>query len=141
VSDKKIFVSCGQATEAEKTTGIILKSMVEAQPGISAYFAETVHDLEALAQHVLKGLQECAGAIIVMQDRGRVVHSDNTEWGHRSSVWVNQELAILAYRQFFESRQLPILAFMDPQVKLEGAMTTLIATLNHYLLSRSCRRQ
>src|SRR5262249_22443225 len=48
------------------------------------------------------------------------------EWGHRSSVWVNQELAILAYRQFFEGRKIPILAFKDPQVKLEGAMTSLI---------------
>jgi hypothetical protein len=126
MSDKRIFISCGQATEVEKGTGILLKTLVDAQPGFSAYFAETVHDLEALAQHVLKGLQECAGAIVVLQDRGRVLHSDNTEWGHRSSVWVNQEVAILAYRQFFESTHLPVLAFVDPQVKLEGAMTALI---------------
>jgi hypothetical protein len=126
MSDKRIFISCGQATEVEKGTGILLKALVDAEPGFSAYFAETVHDLEALAQHVLKGLQECAGAIVVLQDRGRVLHSDNTEWGHRSSVWVNQEVAILAYRQFFESTHLPVLAFADPRVKLEGAMTTLI---------------
>ena len=61
MSYKRIFVSCGQATEAEKVTGILLKSVVDAELGFSAYFAETVHDLEALAQHVLKGLQECAG--------------------------------------------------------------------------------
>jgi hypothetical protein len=41
-------------------------------------------------------------------------------------VWINQEVAILAYRQFFEAKKIPILAFADPKVKLEGAMTTLI---------------
>jgi hypothetical protein len=85
-----------------------------------------VHDLAALAHHVFQGIQECAGAIVVLQDRGIVTHSDGAESGHRSSVWVNQEVAILAYRQFFESRKLPILAFIDPAVKLEGAMTSLI---------------
>jgi hypothetical protein len=85
-----------------------------------------VHDLEALAQNVLKGLQECSGAIVVLQDRGTVTQTDGREWGHRSSVWVNQEIAILAYRQFFESKKIPILVFAEPTVKLEGAMTSLI---------------
>jgi hypothetical protein len=126
MSNKSIFISCGQGTENEKTTGILLKTVVDGEPGFRAYFAETVHDFGALADHVLKGIQECAGAIVVLQDRGRVVHPDGSEWGHRSSVWVNQELAILAYRQFFESKKLPVIAFIDPQVKLEGAMTALI---------------
>jgi hypothetical protein len=39
---------------------------------------------------------------------------------------VNQEIAILAYRQFLESRQIPILVFKDERVKLEGAMTARI---------------
>jgi hypothetical protein len=41
-------------------------------------------------------------------------------------VWINQELAILAYRQFFEARQIPVLVFKDPRVRLEGAMSALI---------------
>jgi hypothetical protein len=123
---KKIFISCGQASESEKATGILLQSLVDAEPGFRAYFAETVQNLEALASHVLKGIQECAGAIVVLQDRGVVVQPDGTEWGRRSSVWVNQEVAILAYRQFFESTPLPVLAFIERQVKLEGAMTALI---------------
>jgi hypothetical protein len=48
-------------------------------------------------------------------------------WGRRSSVWINQEVAILAHRQFVEARKIPVLAFTDPKVKLEGAMTSLIA--------------
>jgi len=124
--NKFIFISCGQLTEAEKSLGVLLKDVVDGTPGFQAYFAETVHDLAALAHHVLEGIQQCAGAIVILQDRGVVTHSDGVEWGHRSSVWVNQEVAILAYRQFFETRRLPLLAFVDPAVKLEGAMTSLI---------------
>jgi hypothetical protein len=123
---KLIFVSCGQSTEAEKTLGVLVKAVIDGSPGFEAYFAETVQDLEALGQHVLDGLRRCAGAVVVLQDRGVVTHGDGKEWGHRSSVWVNQEVAILAYRQFFEVRKIPILAFVDSKVKLEGAMTSLI---------------
>lgn len=123
---KLIFVSCGQLTEAEKTLGVLMKAVIDGTLGFEAYFAETVQDLEALGQHVLDGLRRCAGAVVVLQDRGVVTHADGQEWGHRSSVWVNQEVAILAYRQFFEVRKIPVLAFVDPRVKLEGAMTSLI---------------
>lgn len=126
MSRSLIFVSCGQLTEAEKTLGTLLKTVIDGTPGFEAYFAETVHDFESLARHVLDGLSRCAGAVVVLQDRGIVLNADSREWGHRSSVWVNQELAILAYRQFFEARKIPVIAFADPNVKLEGAMTLLI---------------
>jgi hypothetical protein len=126
MGDKLIFISCGQLTELEKAVGSLIQSAVDGTPGYQSYFAETVHDLEALAQNVLKGLQECSGAIVVLQDRGTVTQTDGREWGHRSSVWVNQEIAILAYRQFFESQKIPILVLAEPTVKLEGAMTSLI---------------
>jgi hypothetical protein len=126
MSRSLIFVSCGQLTEAEKTLGTLLEAVIDGAPGFEAYFAETVHDFEALARHVLDGLRRCAGAVVVLQDRGVVLGADGREWGHRSSVWVNQELAILAYRQFFEMRKIPVIAFADPKVKLEGAMTSLI---------------
>lgn len=126
MSKRLIFVSCGQLTEAERTLGVLLKAVIDATPGFEAYFAEAVHDLESLAKHVFDGLRRCSGAIVVFHDRGVVIGSDGGEWGHRSSAWVNQELAILAYRQFFEERKVPVIAFVDPKVKLEGAMTSLI---------------
>jgi hypothetical protein len=46
--------------------------------------------------------------------------------GKRSSMWINQELAILAYRRFFEAREIPILVFKDQDVRLEGAMSAFI---------------
>lgn len=121
-----IFVSCGQFTEAEKTLGVLVKAVIDGTPGFEAYFAETVQDVEALGRHILDGLRRCAGAVVVLQDRGIVTQSDGIEWGHRSSVWINQEVAILAFRQFYETKKIPILAFADPKVKLEGAMTSLI---------------
>ncbi len=121
-----IFVSCGQLTEAEKALGVCLKTVIDGTPGFEAYFAETVHDFEALGRHVLDALRRCAGAVVVLHDRGAVLGADGQEWGHRSSVWINQELAILAYRQVFEAKKIAVLAFADPKVKLEGAMTSLI---------------
>lgn len=121
-----IFVSCGQATQAEKTLGVLLKATIEGRPGFEAYFAETVHDFDTLGRNVFDALRRCAGAVVVLHDRGTVIGPEGEEWGHRSSVWINQELAILAYRQFFEEKKIPVLAFIDPNVKLEGAMTSLI---------------
>lgn len=123
---KTIFVSCGQLTEAERTLGVLVKAIIDGTPGFEAYFAETVQDLESPGHHVMTGIQQCAGAVVLLQDRGIVIQPNGTEWGHRSSVWVNQEVAILAYRQFGEPNKIPILAFADPNVKLEGAMTSLI---------------
>jgi hypothetical protein len=126
MADKLIFISCGQLTDAEKSVGVLIKALVDATPGFKAYFAESVHDLDSLAHNVFDGIQRCAGAIVALRDRGLVLDANGAVWGHRSSVWVNQEVALLAYRQFAESTKLPILAFVDPGVKLEGAMTSLI---------------
>lgn len=126
MSKNLIFISCGQLSEQEKTLGILLKTVIDGTPGFEAYFAETVQDLEALGRHVLDAIRGCVGAVVVLHDRGMVIGLDGQEWGYRSSVWIHQELAILAYRQFFEAKKLPILAFADPKVKLEGAMTALI---------------
>jgi hypothetical protein len=126
VSNRLIFVSCGQLTTEEKSLGLAVKSAIDATLGFEAYFAESVHDLEALGRNVFDALRRCSGAVVFLHERGTVVDALGSEWGHRSSVWVNQEIAILAYRQFLESQQLPVLVFKDERVKLEGAMTALI---------------
>jgi len=125
LSDNLIFVSCGQRTEEEKQLGKRLQSVIDDMPGFHAYFAESVHDLEGLNKNIFDALQGCAGAVIILHDRG-IVYVDDKKWGNRSSVWVNQELSILAYRRHIEARDIPILVFADPKVKLEGAMTALI---------------
>jgi len=47
-----IFVSCGQLTEEEKQLGNAVKSLIDDTEGFEAYFAESVHDLSVLANHI-----------------------------------------------------------------------------------------
>ena len=128
MSEKLIFVSCGQHTDEEKSIGAAVKSLIDNTPGFKAYFAETVHDLDALAANIFYALRDCSGLIAILHDRGLVKKPDGQDWGHRSSVWINQEIAILAYRQRVEgiSIPIPILVFKEDIVELEGAMTQLI---------------
>lgn len=123
---KLIFVSCGQATDQEKTLGIAIKEVIDGTEGFEAYFAESVHDLDSLGRNIFEGLRRCSGGVAILHNRGKAFSRSGDYWGIRSSVWVNQELAILAYRQFFESTPVPVLAFIESEVKLEGAMTALI---------------
>ncbi len=121
-----IFVSCGQLTEEERNLGQRIKAEIDATEGYHGYFADCVQDLSGLANHILDALRRCAGAVVVLHPRGRVLSEQGQDFGVRSSVWINQELAILAYRQFFEGSNIPILAFKDDLVALEGAMTAFI---------------
>ena len=126
MNNQRIFVSCGQRAHEEKSLGLAVKSLIDATLGFEAYFAESVHDLDALGRNVFDALCGCSGAVVFLHERGTVLDASGSQWGYRSSAWVNQEIAVLAYRQFLESRKLPILVFKDERVKLEGAMTALI---------------
>jgi len=121
-----IFVSCGQLTEHEKTLGVLLNGLIDGTPGFEAYFAEAVRAFEAPVRNVFDALCRGAGAVVILHDRGMVVGPKGEELGRRSSVCINQELAILAYRHFSEDKHIPVLAFADRKVKIEGAMTSLI---------------
>lgn len=126
MTDKLIFVSCGQQTEQEKRIGTSVKQLVDSKPGYKSYFAEYVQSLDALAKNIFDGLRMCSGLIAFMHERGFVKTNGAKDWGYRSSVWVNQEIAILAYRRQYEGIEIPILVFKDEKVRLEGAMTSLI---------------
>ena len=123
--NRLIFVSCGQAADHEVLVGQTIKATIDAEAGFEAYFADSVQDLEGLSGHVFDALRRCVGIISVLHARGKVVGGDGTS-SLRSSTWVNQEIAITSFRQFYESRPLPILAFAEQGVILEGAMTALI---------------
>src|ERR1700752_4991860 len=97
-----IFVSCGQLTESERALGLAIKEVIDSAQGFIAYFAQAVQNLEGLSTNVLTALRTCAGAVVILQDRGALLNAEGVKIGRRSSVWVNQEVAILAYRQFVE---------------------------------------
>lgn len=126
MADRLIFISCGQRRPEEKELGTAVKSLIDSKPGYKAYFAEYVQSLDALARNVFDGLRKCSGLIAFLHERGIVKVGGDKEWGYRSSVWVNQEISILAYRKQFEGIDIPILVFKDKSVLLEGAMTSLI---------------
>jgi len=116
MTEKLIFISCGQQTSDEKQLGTSVQRLIGSFPGYKSYFAEYVQNLDALSLNVFDGLRKCSGLISFLHDRGRVIH-DSKEWGYRSSAWVNQEIAILAYRKQFEGVDIPILVFKDEKVR------------------------
>jgi hypothetical protein len=126
MTDRIIFISCGQQRPEEKELGTVVKNLIDSKPGYRAYFAEYVQSLDALAKNVFDGLRKCSGLIAFLHERGFVKVDGDKEWGYRSSVWVNQEISILSYRKQFEGIDIPILVFKDKSVRLEGAMTSLI---------------
>jgi hypothetical protein len=121
-----IFISCGQQTEEEKSLGLQIQAMINRTPEFEAYFAQSVQDLDSLSQNIFEALSKCSGAIIFLHNRGKALHLSGKEWGYRSSVWVNQEIAIFSYRRHIEAQKIPVLIFKDEKVNLEGAMTALI---------------
>ncbi len=122
MSDIRIFVSCGQRTREEIFLGNRIKDEIDRTPGFRAYFAETVHDLDGLNKNIYEALFHCSGAVIFLHKRGTFTDADGNTT-ERSSLWINQEIAILSYRQFHESQRIPVLAFKETSVKLDGAMT------------------
>jgi hypothetical protein len=116
MSDRLIFVSCGQRTPEETQLGRMVEQAINSHGGFKSYFADSVQSLATLGHHVFDALRRCSGAVVLLHEREVT----------RSSMWINQELAILAYRRFFESREIPILVFKDQNVRLEGAMTAFI---------------
>ena len=126
MSEKLIFISCGQLTDEEKQIGLEVGSYIDSISGFKSYLAESVQDLTGLSDSIFNGLRQCSGFISFLHPRGSVILDNGNEWGIRSSVWINQEIAILAYRKYFEGTDIPILVFKDSGVQIEGAMTSLI---------------
>lgn len=126
MADRLIFVSCGQLRPEEIQLGQRIKAEIDAKAGFKAYLADNVQSLSGLSEHIFDALRRAAGAVVVLHPRGNVHAADGQALRIRSSVWINQEVALLAYRQFFEKRAIPVLAFRDPSVILEGAMTAFI---------------
>jgi hypothetical protein len=115
---KRIFISCGQYTEAEKRIGTRIADLVRSA-GFEPFFAEEVHDLVGLDRNILDALHECVAFIVVLHPRGTVTRPD-TSFVTRASVWIEQEIAIAAYIRHVENRPLQVIAFKHFLVDREG---------------------
>ncbi len=119
MSDISIFVSCGQFTPEERKLGKAIVQMVDGIPGMKAYFAEEVQDLNGLQSNILAKLHDCDGFITVMHPRGDIKRPDGSVLT-RASAWIEQEIAIATYIRQIEKRDLPVIAFKHRSVGMEG---------------------
>jgi len=111
-----IFVSCGQNTPDEISIGRAIKNTIDKTVGFEGFFAEGEQNLNPANTHIFDALRRCSGAVFLFHDRGEIVNSSDGTSRHHSSLWVNQEVAILAYRKYCEGIDIPIIAFAEENV-------------------------
>ena len=113
-----IFISCGQYSDDEISLGNAVEAMVRSETPFEPYFAEQQNSLEGLTGHILAALGRSAGFIGIMHSRGDVA----TPGGQvrRGSVWVEQELAIAAFIQYFLKRPLEVAMYLQRSIAREG---------------------
>jgi len=123
---RTVFVSCGQLTEPEKALGREVAQVIQAH-GMKAFFAQDVHSAGDLNSEVFRAVQTCDAFLAILQKRGTVKFADYPPV-ERSSVWIQQEIAVFCYRMFLEQRSLPLRVYSERGIRREGVMD--IAVVN-----------
>jgi hypothetical protein len=119
-----IFVSCGQFTQEERDLGHAVVRMINERTGFEGYFADNQSTLEALTSNILERLDSCAAFIGIMHNRGRVQRPSDAIT--RASVWIEQEIAIMAFRQQVLGVQIKVQLYVHGGVALEGIREKLL---------------
>jgi hypothetical protein len=122
-----IFISCGQYLQKEKELGITVKQLVELNTPFDGYFAEDQNSVNGLVANILERLYGCMGFISIMHPRG-IVADDKGQQTVRASVWIEQEIAMIALIQQLvrnDKNDLKIAAYAHKSIKLEGIRTLL----------------
>ena len=88
-------------------------------------FAENQSTVEGLSTHILNALNRSAGFICVMHRRGDVTTPDGNTV-RRGSVWLEQEIAIVAFMGHILGRPLPTFYYSQSGVGLEGIRSVLL---------------
>jgi len=112
----RVFISCGQLSDKEKRLGFACKDYFEGR-GFSTYLAEEVQSLEALTENIFRHLRNSEYAVFMDCRREKLRGGK-----FRGSVFVNQELAIAAFRPIEKS-----VVFHEEGVIREGVANYLIA--------------
>lgn len=128
---KKLFISCGQWKDEEKQLGLTVSDLINAQQLFSAYFAENQSTLEAFTTHILKTLDDCFGFIGIMHRRGEIQTPDRGIV-HRASVWIEQELSVVAYLAQVLQRQIHIQLFIQNGIAREGIREKLLINATNF---------
>jgi len=125
IKDKKehkglIFIACGQVTPEEIELGGKVRNLLE-EHGIDVFLAEAANDLVDLNSHIFKNLNECTGFIAILHKRHKLNGTYDT------SVWINQEVAIVAYLRSQQSKEIPSLILYEENAEEEGLIKYTIA--------------
>jgi hypothetical protein len=122
-----VFISCGQYQDGEKRLGLAIKKLIEELTPYEGYFAEDQSSLNGLVTNILDRLYNCVGFICVMHPRGTVT-DDVGFTSVRASVWIEQEIAMIAMIQQFVRKDkdyLKVAAYSHVSIKREGIRTLL----------------
>ena len=93
MANKRILVSCGQETDKEIRLGRDIINVIGNHKGMGGFFSQHVHSPADLNSGVFAALKTCDGFFAVMHKRGGITYR-NYPVTHRSSVWIQQEIAI-----------------------------------------------
>jgi hypothetical protein len=120
MADGLIFVSSSQSPDhrqlAEATAELIGQT-----PGFVPFFAPRVHEAAPPTDEIFRAIQDCVGMVAFLHARGEVRQPDREPF-FRSSVWVNQELALVVFRSFDGGYRIPLLAFEELDTHWEGVL-------------------
>jgi hypothetical protein len=114
-----IFVSCGQRGDEETKLGFDICRLINETTTFEAYFAEEQHSLEGLTDHIFRRLYRARGFVCVLHRRGAVTFADGRSQ-ERASVFVEQEIAILSFLRLVLGEEIPVSAFIEEGIALEG---------------------
>lgn len=108
ISKPILFISCGQHAAKEKQLGASITKLVkQLRPDVKPYFAEDQSSPEGVTTNILNALHQAAGFVCIMHKRGDISVPDG-ETVVRGSVWIEQEIAIIACIREILKRPLPI---------------------------------
>lgn len=106
----RVFISCGQRTEREKSIGYSVDKYFQNR-GFDTYFADRVHSPDALTENIFRFLRSSEYYIFIDFRRESIKNST-----FRGSLFVNQELGIATFLQ------IPGLGFVEKGVFREGIL-------------------
>jgi len=120
MSDERpfVFISCGQSTKEEKKLGAAIAELVTELTPFTGYFAEAESTLTGITKNVFAKLNTAEGLIAIIHPRGEILTSQGRHV--RGSVWIEQEIAIVAFLAHLFRKQPKILAYVHKDVRREG---------------------
>lgn len=119
-----IFISCGQYSDEEKRLGNSVADLITELTLFVPYFAENQRTVAGVTDHILRALDKCMGFIGIMHQRGEVVRPEGNIV--RGSVWIEQEIAIMAFLGLVLDRKKEVLLYIQKGIAREGVRDKLL---------------